>query len=118
MRPVVLLFDVGLSYQEAGDTLDIPEGTVMSRLHRARKNSGTNSRGPGSPQEVHDEMASGTGVGGLAVIALVLRRDRQVDRLTRPLAERTLRRQRPPRTSRVADRGAAQPVPTGSMMWQ
>lgn len=37
-RGVIDLVDLaGLSYQEAADVLEIPQGTVMSRLHRGRK---------------------------------------------------------------------------------
>ncbi|MCH7788455.1 MAG: sigma-70 family RNA polymerase sigma factor [Acidobacteria bacterium] len=37
-RTVLELVDLGeLSYREAADVLDVPVGTIMSRLHRARK---------------------------------------------------------------------------------
>jgi len=37
-RAVIALIDLdGLSYQEAADLLGVPVGTVMSRLHRARR---------------------------------------------------------------------------------
>lgn len=47
-RTVIDLVDIsGLSYQEAADILDVPVGTVMSRLHRARKRIRTDLKAAG-----------------------------------------------------------------------
>jgi RNA polymerase sigma-70 factor (ECF subfamily) len=60
-RMVVLLCLVeGFTYQEAADALEIPVGTVMSRLHRGRKHLQSRllvharSRGFGSPADKTD----------------------------------------------------------------
>ncbi len=51
LRAVVVLSDIeGYSYEEIGEMLRVPVGTVKSRLHRARK-------------ALHDQL-SGTDVGG------------------------------------------------------
>ena len=36
-QAVILVYFQGLKYQDAADILDIPVGTVMSRLHRGRR---------------------------------------------------------------------------------
>ncbi|WP_343035113.1 RNA polymerase sigma factor [Parasulfitobacter algicola] len=36
-QPLMLVCAEGYSYQEVSDLLDVPIGTVMSRIHRARK---------------------------------------------------------------------------------
>ncbi len=35
--PLLLVFLVGMTFQEAADSLDLPLGTVLSRVHRARQ---------------------------------------------------------------------------------
>lgn len=48
-RAVVELVDIqGLSYQEAADALGVPTGTIMSRLHRARRRIRTHLESSGA----------------------------------------------------------------------
>ena len=49
-RMPILLADVeGFAYKEIAEILDVPIGTVMSRLHRGRKNEEATHRGAPSP---------------------------------------------------------------------
>ena len=49
-RDVIVLVDIGdFSYQDAANILDIPIGTVMSRLHRARRHLSQAALHPSSP---------------------------------------------------------------------
>ncbi len=53
-RQIVELVDLdGLSYQETADVLGIPIGTVMSRLHRARRRMREQLAGEGLVPRVH-----------------------------------------------------------------
>ncbi len=51
-RAVIALVDLdGLTYQEAADLLEVPVGTVMSRLHRARHKVRTRLEAHGKVEE-------------------------------------------------------------------
>ncbi|MCC5946829.1 MAG: sigma-70 family RNA polymerase sigma factor [Nitriliruptoraceae bacterium] len=50
-RAVIALVDLdGLTYQEAADVLEVPVGTVMSRLHRARRKVRAHLESAGFPE--------------------------------------------------------------------
>ncbi len=53
-RETLMLVDVhGLTYAAAAEVLDVPEGTVMSRLHRARRRVRTSLAGSGLAPRRH-----------------------------------------------------------------
>jgi RNA polymerase sigma factor (sigma-70 family) len=67
-QQVIELVDVnGLSYAEAARVLGIPEGTVMSRLHRARQKIRDHlaATGVAPGEETHEQVAEPADAGGL-----------------------------------------------------
>ena len=91
-RMAVLLADVeGFSYKEIAEILDIPIGTVMSRLHREVGELRLVGHGPNLQSEVllhpFDESVKGDVIGADGALLAVLLHHHRVDR-SGPLGDR------------------------------
>lgn len=76
-RDVLLMWGVdGLKYREIGEILGIPIGTVMSRLHRARKTLAERlMEEPGAAEELGLRTRGGTNVGDTSDTTGIARED-------------------------------------------